>query len=57
LLEIESQARRYVKPVFLSHRWPRGGRPETYALQARELSTEIDEIMPVTYANGEIIMI
>jgi hypothetical protein len=57
LLEIQSQARRYVKIAVLSRRQLRGGRPETDASQASKLVTEIDEIMPVTYANGEIIMI
>jgi hypothetical protein len=45
-----------VKIAVLLRRRPRGGRPETYALQARELSAETKETMPVTYANGEIII-
>jgi hypothetical protein len=56
LLEIQSQARRYLRIAVLSRRRPSGRRPETYALQARELVSEIDEIMPVIYANGEIMI-
>jgi hypothetical protein len=53
LLEIQSQARRYVKIAVLSCRRRRGRRPETPALQARELSAETKETMSVIYAKGE----
>jgi hypothetical protein len=56
LLEIQSQARRYVKIVVLSRRRLRGGRPKTDASQASKLASEIKEIMPVIYANGEIMI-
>jgi hypothetical protein len=51
LLEIQSQARRYVKIAVLSRRRPRGRRPDV----RRELSAETKETMPVIYVNGEII--
>jgi hypothetical protein len=53
LLEIQSQARRYVKIAVLSRRRPRGRRPDMHALQARELSAETKETMSVIYAKGE----
>jgi hypothetical protein len=53
LLEIQFQARRYVKIAVLSRRRRRGRRPETHALQARELSAETKETMSVIYAKGE----
>jgi hypothetical protein len=45
-----------VKIVVLSRRRPRGWRPETDASQASKLVLEINEIMPVIYANGEIMI-
>jgi hypothetical protein len=64
LLEVQSQARRYVKIAVLSRRrprggrpkGPRGGRPKAHASQASKLVSKINEIMPVIYANGEIMI-
>jgi hypothetical protein len=50
LLEIQSQARRYAKIAVLSCR-----RPETPALQARELSAETKETMSVIYEGETMI--
>jgi hypothetical protein len=45
-----------VKIAVLSRRRPRGGRPKAHASQASKLVSKINEIMPVIYANGEIMI-